>query len=109
MTAITIDRATVEQALEALRELLPDERDPNCGGYDARDVRQWRATAGALRAALAEPVPHGCHVDLDDDMEPDGCVLDEGSPHTCVYADRLLREGKNKTACNYWKPIEVKK
>ena len=54
MTTITLPRAVVEQALEALRELLPDARDPNCGGYDARDVRQWRATAGALRAALAQ-------------------------------------------------------
>ena len=47
-------RTAAQQALDALRELLPDERDPNCGGYDARDVRQWRATARALRAALAQ-------------------------------------------------------
>jgi hypothetical protein len=53
---MTTLREAAQQALEALRELLPDARDPNCDGYDARDVRQWRATAGALRAALAEPV-----------------------------------------------------
>ena len=54
MTTITINRVVLEGTLEALRELLPDERDSNCGGYDARDVRQWRATADALRAALAQ-------------------------------------------------------
>ena len=59
---MTTLREIAQQALDALRELLPDERDPNCGGYDARDVRQWRATEGALRAALAqqaEPVERG--------------------------------------------------
>lgn len=57
MTTITINRAVLEGTLEALRELLPDEGDSNCGGYDARDVRQWRATADALRAALDQYTP----------------------------------------------------
>ena len=60
-----------------------------------------------LRAALAQPVPHGCHVDLHPGMKPDGCVLDGGRPETCIYAKRLFREGKDKTACEYWQPIEV--
>ena len=48
-------REAAQQALEALRELLPLESDTNHGGHDARDVRNWRATLEALRAALAEP------------------------------------------------------
>jgi hypothetical protein len=63
----------------------------------------------ALRAALAEPVPHGCHVDLEEGMDPDGCVLDEGRPSKCIYARSLVREGKGKTDCEYWQPIEVKR
>ena len=66
-------RTAAQQALEALLELLPDARDPNCGGYDARDVRQWRATAGALRAALAqqaEPVAERERIA----SQWDGCV-----------------------------------
>ena len=103
MTTITIDRAVVEQALETIEGLTRDRL------FTAEWAGKHGAAIAALRAALEEPVPHGCHVDLDDDMEPDGCVLDEGSPRKCVHADRLLREGKNKTACKYWKPIEVKR
>ena len=94
-------RAAAQQALEALDEAdtfhrnLPDQR-----------ARRLAAMA-ALRAALAQPVPHGCHVDLHPGMKPDGCVLDGGRPENCIYAKRLLREGKDKTACEYWQPIEV--
>ena len=63
----------------------------------------------ALQAALEQPIPHGCHVDLDPGMKPDGCVLDENRPEKCVYARRLVREGGDKTTCEYWQPIEVKK
>ena len=98
MNTITIDRAVVEQALEALE----GKRYTACG---------WRSDCDkaitALRAALAQPVQHGCHVDLAHGRKPDGCVLDDGRPENCIYAKRLLREGKDKTACEYWQPIEV--
>lgn len=97
MTTITIDRDLLEQALEALKA-GPDV-DPIFAGE----------TEEALRAALAQLVPHGCHVDLAHGRKPDGCVLDDGRPENCIYAKRLLREGKDKTACCYWKPIEVRK
>jgi hypothetical protein len=100
-------RTAAQQALEAL-ENCSSEYGYRCNRCDS-EVDEGGKVASALRAALAQPVPHGCHVDLDDDMEPDGCVLDEGSPRKCVHADRLLREGKDKTACEYWKPIEVKR
>jgi hypothetical protein len=101
MTTITIGRAIVEQALEALENAEDQLAKPY--STDASKA------ITALRAALAQPVPHGCHVDLEEGMEPDECVLDEGSPNKCIYARRLLREGKDKTACEYWKPIEVKR
>ena len=91
MTTNTVPRATVEQALEALEKGAPV------------------SAAITLRAALAAPIPHGCHVDLEEGMEPDGCVLDEGRPGNCIYARRLHREGKDKTACEYWQPIQVRK
>lgn len=90
MTTMQIDRAVVEQALHVAES----------AGYPVALIK-------ALRAALAQPVPHGCHVDLDYGMKPDGCVLDDGRPESCIYAKRLLREGKDKTACEYWQPIEV--
>lgn len=100
MTNITLHDAA-RQALEAL-ELHAEQYPHMQKGYTVDAIT-------ALRAALAQPAPHGCHVDLEEGMEPDGCVLDEGSPHKCIYANRLLREGKSKTACEYWKPIEVKR
>lgn len=55
------------------------------------DAPQWRI--------------YGCHVDLDPHMKPDGCVLDEGRPQDCVYAKKIIREGKGRDDCEYWKPI----
>ena len=48
MTKITIDRAVVEQALEALEAFMHDSPRP----YDAM---RGQAAMGALRTALAEP------------------------------------------------------
>ena len=97
-TTITLPRAVVEQVLDAIES-------------DTILFSAWTekmiAARTALRAALAASVPHGCHVDLDHGMKPDGCVLDDGRPENCIYAKRLLREGKDKTACEYWQPIEV--
>ena len=45
----------------------------------------------------------GCHADLDEGQEPDGCVIDEGKPQNCTYAHRY----KDKTECAYWRPIKV--
>ena len=90
---------------------MSDLRTAAQQALEAWDTRAGIDTASRafedLRAALAQPVPHGCHVDLDHGMKPDGCVLDDGRPENCIYAKRLLREGKDKTACEYWQPIEV--
>ena len=51
--------------------------------------------------------PHGCHVDLEPGQAPDGCVLDDHRPQDCVYARALLRDGKTKLDCEYWKPIQL--
>ena len=96
------DRELLKQVLETL-ECWPGGRDMN-----ELALQVMRVTA-ALRERLAQPVPHGCHIDLEPNMMPDGCVLDDGTPYNCIYAQSLLREGKDKTSCEYWKPIEVKR
>lgn len=51
----------------------------------------------------------GCHCDIenmDDDFEPDECVIDEGMPQHCIYAKPLIDAGKDKWSCPYWKRIE---
>lgn len=64
------------------------------------------ARVEAMRAeihALVYTGEYGCHCDLEPDMKPDGCVIDEGRPQDCVYARRIER----KEQCEYWQPIKV--
>jgi hypothetical protein len=42
---------------------------------------------------------------MPDGYKPDGCVIDDGMEDDCVYATQLVREGKGKTACKYWRPV----
>jgi len=47
---------------------------------------------------------YGCHCELEDDQEPDECVIDlDGyTRNDCVHAQK----GINKEDCKYWKPID---
>lgn len=49
---------------------------------------------------------YGCHVDLFE-CEPDGCVLDYGVPHECIYG--TLPSGnvrRSKWTCQHWKQVK---
>jgi hypothetical protein len=96
-------REAAQQALDALEGVV------RVADRATQEFADARTAIADLRAALAEPVPHGCHCDLEDDMAPDGCVLDDGNPDECVYARPLLRQGKGKTDCDYWQPIRWQK
>jgi len=64
------------------------------GLYDAADtVKQMSTKLTDMR--------YGCYVDLDPGMEPDGCVIDTGDLHNCIYA----KKGMRKEQCEYWKII----
>ena len=43
---------------------------------------------------------YGCHVELLEGDEPDGCVLDYGAPTECLHA----RGRRTKWTCPYWRP-----
>lgn len=45
----------------------------------------------------------GCHCDLEEGQEPDGCVIDEGRPSECFFAQRLLNAGKGRDDCEEWR------
>ena len=67
-----------------------------------------RAYAARLREDDQRSTVHyGCHCDLEEGMEPDGCVIDAGRPDECVRATILLRENKSKTDCEYWRPVTM--
>ena len=65
------------------------------GMYDAADWLRQQATLGP------PSIRHGCHCDLDEGAEPDGCVIDEGLHEHCVHA----RVGMRKEQCEHWQPI----
>ena len=64
------------------------------GLYDAADaVKQM--------ASNLEELAYGCHVELAQGADPDGCVIDTGDLHDCVYA----KEGMRKEQCEYWRIV----
>ena len=54
-----------------------------------------------------ETVKYGCHCDLEDDEQPDSCVLDDGNPQDCIHAKMLLAAGKGRNDCKEWRPITI--
>ena len=65
------------------------------GLYDAGDaVKQF--------VPRLEEVHYGCHVDLEPGNEPDGCVIDTGELHNCIYAKSEMR----KEQCKYWRIVQ---
>lgn len=68
------------------------------------NIRLLKKDAEFGRSVLAKREPgkaYGCHCDLEEDMEPDGCVIDEGNRLDCVYARRI----ETKEQCEYWRVI----
>ena len=53
---------------------------------------------------LGSTAKWGCHCELEEGQDPDGCVLDEGRPQDCTYARKEMR----KTECSYWRPVTFK-
>lgn len=56
------------------------------------------------RSVLSKREPgkvYGCHCDLEEGMEPDGCVIDSNERHDCLYAAHI----EVKEQCKYWKII----
>lgn len=85
------------QRQDALASQLADLRAVanRLGLYDAAD---WIAQGVDSRKLV---VAYGCHCDLEPGMQPDGCVIDDGTPSMCIYAGRI----KRKEQCEYWRPI----
>lgn len=79
------------------------------------EVAAWRARFPQYEyrpqdecvALKLQPTRYGCHCELEEGIEPDGCVLDEGRPQDCVSAGKLFREGKGKEACSDWRPVNL--
>lgn len=92
-----------------------EESDPETGGgvrvVRLNDYERLQAELESLKeyAELGKAVQqkrepgkrYGCHCDLDEGMEPDGCVIDSGERHNCIYAKDI----SVKEQCEYWRVI----
>lgn len=95
------------------QELIERLRDTNkhtfALWFDASDaIESLLAENERLRvepAKYRDSPKYGCHCDLEDHMEPDGCVIDIGNLNDCVYAKRY----KSKEQCQYWRTIQIVK
>lgn len=84
------------QRQDSLSDQLSDLRAiaNRLGMYDAADA------IGRIFGSL-ESVKYGCHCDLEDGQQPDGCVIDDGLLRDCVHAKPNMR----KEQCEYWRVI----
>jgi len=63
-------------------------------------------TLARIKAILSGEIIYGCHCDLEEGQSPaDDCVMDDEVYSDCTFAEQLHKQGKDKTACKYWKPI----
>lgn len=85
------------QSQESLREQMAVliQVANRLGLYDASDAITQKMPNLAT-------VQHGCHVDLFDGFEPDGCVIDEGRINDCIHA----KKGMRKEQCEYWRIVK---
>ena|SRR5690606_1708815 len=68
------------------------------------ECEKLRKDAEFGRSVLSKREPgkvYGCHCDLEEGMQPDGCVIDSGERHHCIYAKDI----SIKEQCEYWRVI----
>lgn len=69
------------------------------------NIRLLKKDAEFGRSVLAKREPgkvYGCHCDLEEGMEPDGCVIDDNKRYSCTYAEDHITV---KEECEYWQVI----
>lgn len=81
------------------------ERNVREEAADLANIAMFFAEHAGLRPAR-HLIPHGCYCELEPDMKPDECVIDQGRPQDCVHADPL-RPGCHMTKwdCPHWRPV----
>lgn len=91
---------------EVVMTMLGGEQLVRLGDYEAlqAECEKLRKDAEFGRSVLSKREPgkvYGCHCDLEEGMEPDGCVIDSGERHHCIYAKDI----SVKEQCEYWRVI----
>lgn len=99
------DYETLQAKCRILESELATVKKVAYGNMDLlNECEQLRKDAEFGRSVLSKREPgkvYGCHCDLEEGMEPDGCVIDSGERHNCVYAKDISA----KEQCEYWRVI----
>ena len=100
----------LETQNKELREALQALHDEQNGPPLIRLGKGWgKAMAEAERLLAIEPAEkpkrYGCHCELGPGEKPDDCVMDT-FPEDCVGATQLLRDGKTREDCPYWREVK---
>lgn len=102
-------KALEEQDLitrHACDESITNIKKPYAGMVGHVSIDDVHTAIMNVKAENMSPVKYGCHVDLFDDIDPDGCVIDSDRSLTdCFHA----KPGMEKEDCEFWKPINTKK
>lgn len=88
--------------IRALAERMAQEHDVHVGRAE-KAIRSL-VEKGLIEIKPQSPERYGCHVELfamPEGTEPDGCVIDEGRRHDCIYA----RDVERKELCEYWQRV----
>jgi hypothetical protein len=59
-------------------------------------------TAKEKMKLQAAGVRFGCHIDLEEGEQPDGCVKDYGAENDCIYA----RRHRTREGCKFWREVK---
>lgn len=54
---------------------------------------------------IRDGVEYGCHCDLCDDEDADGCVIDYGSHEDCMFAFINGKKRRSRWTCAEWKRV----
>lgn len=68
---------------------------------ELESLKEYAELGKAVQQKREPDKRYGCHCDLDEGMKPDGCVIDEGNRHQCIYAKHIT----TKEQCEYWQVI----
>lgn len=99
-------------------KFYPPEHNPLHDAYDREMAKIYKFTFEEIEEAYLlakrkrdqqnKPIKYGCHINEQINEVYDDCELDNDK-HQCTFAYSLFEQGKCKTDCQYWRPIEVNK
>ena len=82
------------------------------GIFTFKEIEKAYLLANSKRNQQIKSEKHACYVNFEQSKDEkdiyDTCCL-ETDPSDCTFAEGSRVEGKCKTECQYWRPIEVKK